>query len=101
MIGILANTHPLPEPHLLTVIRIPISFLLFQVGQRREGSLVVVIAGGIARDRVGARRSSFGGGVFDLIFGWHCFISHVCMYRRVTGLGGGLCRGRWNVGLGR
>lgn len=48
------------------------SFLLSQVSLQKEASLVVIVAGGVGRGRASTRRTSFGGGVFDLVFGWHC-----------------------------
>ena len=80
----LTNPDALPRPSPLTLILIRVSFLHFHVGPRKDALLLVIIAGGIARGRGRARRSAFRGGVFDLIFGWHCFISNVGMDKRVT-----------------
>lgn len=83
--GILANPHPLTEAQ--SLVRIIISILHFQVSLPKEGSLIIVTAGGISRACSSARRCSFGGGVFDLIFDWHCFTSYVCRYEMIPGLG--------------
>ena len=55
----------------------------FQVRQRPEARLPILIAGGIARGGASARRSWFSAGVFDLVFGWHCSKFNVCMNERV------------------
>ena len=88
-------------PSFLTLAYVGMPFLPFQVRRRPEARLSILIAGGMARGRASARRCWFSADVFDLVFGWHCFKSNVCMNERFVGSGGALCRRGCNVGLSR